>query len=563
MSKPAAASASDAGYEKASCVLFALLLLVVAITFVDYGITHDEPSQHQYGELVLEYYRELFTDQHDRRALEYRNLYLYGGLFDALVALANTALPFPSYETRHALNAFFGVLGVIGCWKLARALGGPRVAFWAALLLVLTPRYYGHMFNNPKDIPFAAAYVWSLYYLVRALPLLPRLPGGLVVKLGVAIGVAAGVRIGGLLLIGYLALAMLAFAACELRRGPPGRLLQVSGKMAVSFLGVAGLAYLLMLAFWPWAQADPIRHPWMALDSMTRFSFDKLVLFDGRQIAAPELPRSYILRLFLITSPEIVLLLTAAALIYAPVALARRWDPLRKGVAGVLLVAFAVVFPVAYVVGRHSVLYDGIRQLLFVIPPLTCLAALAGCAITSRLAERSPRLGAALSGLVVIYLLVHLTVMVRLHPYHTAYYNGTVGGIAGAYGRYETDYWGNSYREAAGKLLSYLEGEEEPNLSSTYRVALCGTPIPARRIQASSFLPSRLEVIRSTEDADFFISTTRWDCHDSVSGREILRVERFGVPLAIVKDRRSARSAEAVGPPAPPPSSRSRSLPRR
>jgi hypothetical protein len=37
----------------------------------------------------------------------------------------------------------------------------------------------------------------------------------------------------------------------------------------------------------------------------------------------------------------------------------------------------------------------------------------------------------------------------QLHPYEYIYYNNFIGGIKGAHGRFELDYWGTSYREAA------------------------------------------------------------------------------------------------------------------
>ena len=71
-------------------------------------------------------------------------------------AFLNKVSPFGNYETRHLLNGLVGVVGIVGTWKLGRVLGGPRAGFLAALFLALTPNYYGQMFNNPKDIPFAA-----------------------------------------------------------------------------------------------------------------------------------------------------------------------------------------------------------------------------------------------------------------------------------------------------------------------------------------------------------------------------------------------------------------------
>src|SRR4029077_3698822 len=119
------------------------------------------------------------------------------------------------YETRHLLNGVVGILGLAGCWKLGRALGGPRAGFIALVFLLLTPNYYGQMFNNPKDIPFAAGGAWATYYMVLILPALPCPPLRLVLKLGVAIGLALGVRVGGLLFVCYLGLVLVLSAGWQ------------------------------------------------------------------------------------------------------------------------------------------------------------------------------------------------------------------------------------------------------------------------------------------------------------------------------------------------------------
>ena len=64
------------------------------------------------------------------------------------------------------------------------------------------------MFNNPKDIPFAAGRSGRSITSCRIMPSLPRPRWQLVVKLGLACGLTLGVRVGGLLLFGYLGLLL-------------------------------------------------------------------------------------------------------------------------------------------------------------------------------------------------------------------------------------------------------------------------------------------------------------------------------------------------------------------
>ena len=175
---------ADRVWDRLSGAVLIAAVILVLLTFSD---TWDEDVHNWYGVFALDYYLSLFADQ---RALHWLNLYNYGAAFDMIAAALNRFSPLGVYETRHLLNGAFGILGLVGCHKLGRALGGPRVGFLALVFLLLTPNYYGQMFNNPKDIPFAVGGVWALYYMVRILPALPRPPLRLLVKMGLAIGLA-------------------------------------------------------------------------------------------------------------------------------------------------------------------------------------------------------------------------------------------------------------------------------------------------------------------------------------------------------------------------------------
>src|SRR6201981_2252761 len=251
------------------------------LTFRDYGVTWDEDAHNWYGNFVLDYYLSVFGD---KTALHWRDLYNYGAVFDMTAAALNRVSPIGVYETRHLLNGLVGILGLIGCCKLARAIAGARAGFIAALFLVLTPNYYGQMFNNPKDIPFAVGIVWATCYIVQIVPLLPRPPLALLAKLGAAIGMTMGVRIGGLLLLCYLSLLLALDGAW---RGIAARraVLLIKGAWTSLWrvlVPVMPVAYPVMLLFWPWAQTDPIENPLRALEFFSHQTFPFNTLFDGR-----------------------------------------------------------------------------------------------------------------------------------------------------------------------------------------------------------------------------------------------------------------------------------------
>ncbi len=181
------------------------LIALVAFTFGDYGISNDEEVQQHYGELIVRYYASGMTDQ---AVFHFKNLYLYGGLFDVIVVGLQKLLPLDPYAVRHLFSALTGVGGIAAAWATARAIGGARAGLLAALALSVCGIWYGAMFNHTKDIPFAAAMMTATYLLLRIGRQLPRPSWRLVVLFGIASGCAVGLRVLGFFLLSYAAVAV-------------------------------------------------------------------------------------------------------------------------------------------------------------------------------------------------------------------------------------------------------------------------------------------------------------------------------------------------------------------
>ena len=519
----------------------ALWLLIAAatlvlVTFSDYGVTWDEDVHNWYGVFVLDYYTSFFTDL---RSLHWGDLYNYGAAFDLTAAVLNQISPFGTYETRHLLNGLVGVVGLVGVWKLGRTLAGPRAGFIAALFLLLIPNYYGQMFNNPKDVPFAVGMVWALYYLMRIVPELPRPRWSLLTKLGLATGLALGVRVGGLLLFGYLGLALLLFV---LWRGAETRRLgAVVGLSWTSFwrvlLPVVVVAYPVMLLFWPWAQQAPFANPLATLAYFSHEIFPFRTLFAGRYFPATDLPWAYLPTYIALALPELVLVLLALAPVAAILVARQRGRRLgRTRSLRLLILAFAIVFPVAYAVAIKAVLFDGMRHFIFVLPLIAALAAVVADAALERL-QRFPFKGYAY-GALALYGVAHVGIMASLHPDEYVYYNGFIGGVEGAAGLFKLDYWANSYAEAVGGLEDHLRAEYGADfMNHDFTVAVCGPPV-----SAAYYFPSNFIFTDDREGAEFFIAFTKDDCEKTVAGTVIYRVERLGTLLSEVIDRRPVRA---------------------
>ena len=522
-------------YRYAAWGVLGVVFVLILCTFRHYGVTWDEELQSQYGQAVTDYYVSGFKDLH---YAEIFNLYLYGGMFDGLASAIDHYTPFFVYDTRHFLNALMGLLGLWGVWRLGRFLGGGAVGLIALILCATVPSYYGHMFNNPKDIPFAAGIVWTMYFMSRSYAKPTR---NTLIKLGIALGLTLGIRVGGAMIFAFWLVPIGVTALLPLKQHADAQMMGVVAKDLWrrgwrEVLPVGMLAYVLMLICWPWAQQSPILNPLRALSEFSNFPQDVEVLLDGISYRSTELPWYYVPLYFGIQLPEFLLFLMAAFIVFLPKIWRHFTLPQKQSFLLLLLMAN---FPVVYAVLRHPALYDTVRHFLFVIPLVSIVAALAAREIFEvillRFQEKTLRRLASvgLCAVFAVCLVGQIAVMAQLHPYEYIFANRFAGGVRGAFGRYESDYWGSSFKEAAQRIQDFVAREGGVPAGKIYKIAICGP-----WASAMIYLPPNFEPVVANEPAEFFLSTTRWMCQDMRPGKEIIRIERLGVPLSIVKDLR-------------------------
>ena len=507
-----------------------LLLLGWVVAFSrDAGLIWDEWLHVEYGERILRWFGSRF---HDNGALHYRNLYLYGGLFDAPAQWLARRSPLGVYETRHVLSAVVAALGVIAAYRIAARLGGSRAGFLAGATLFLTPAWTGHGLFNPKDIPFGTAAAFTCYASV-AIAMGPALLSWRAALFGgLCVGAAVGVRSGGLFLFGYVACTAYGRALLDIvtRSGRRETLrgLRLVGQVTLRLCAAAALAWGLMLSFWPWAQVSPWRRPLEGARRAARFRWAGDVLFEGHVFVPTDLPYSYLPKWFAMTLPEFYLVALLAGLLALAVALRARpraWIS-PKGLALAFLVG-SVGAPLIGAMVMRAGVYDAHRHFLFLMPPL---AALAGVALSGGLdLLRSRQARVALLAVWLAGASVTARDMIAMHPYEYTYFNRLSGGLRAAAGRFEIDYWGASYEAGLAWLVQHV-----PKSRKVFRVANCS--VPAQTEYYLERWAKAGEHFRFTENrkrADFLLATTRYGCHKA-EGEVLHTVEREGVPLLYV-----------------------------
>ena len=277
--------------DRVAIAILAAVAITAAFTFRDYGLGWDDVTHSQYGDLLLKLYGSGFAD---RRALSFVNLYFYGGGFDMAAALAAKISPFGLFETRRLIGAVVGIIGLAGAWRLGRRLGGPVAGVSALALLAACPIYYGHMFMNPKDAPFAAAMIVLLLGLVRAFDEYPAPGWRSLALVGVALGAAFGSRVLAALAAPAAAAALALIVAADARAMGWGQSGTRLWQFIRRFIPALVLAYVIMAVLWPWAVLKPFNPVYAALYFDTFFEKPWKELYDGALIAVPDMPWTYL-----------------------------------------------------------------------------------------------------------------------------------------------------------------------------------------------------------------------------------------------------------------------------
>jgi hypothetical protein len=216
--------------------------------------------------------------------------------------------------------------------------------------------------------------------------------------------------------------------------------LWANGKKMLPFvLAYAMIAIVTMYLTWPFLWSAPFSNFLESIKTMSAFPWHGIVLFNGSYYSPDNLPRSYLPTLLSIQFTEPVIVMFAIGSIIAAYGILQ-----RKNIdfIGITLIWFFI--PLGSFIVTRPPIYDNFRQLLFIVPPIFLF-----CGIALEAIFRSARKWLIKSLIIILLISPGIYAINNLHPFEYIYYNSFVGGVGGAFRKFETDYWLTSYREAA------------------------------------------------------------------------------------------------------------------
>jgi hypothetical protein len=494
----------------------------------DAGVSCDEVLHYDHSVAVYNYFA---TCGQDQSALNtpVTNLKYYGQSYDNLVTIITRWFKIEDiYGFRHIMSALAGWFAIMITSFFAIWLSGYGAGIIVILLFAVSPTYLGHSMNNLKDIPFALGYIASIFFSLRLFFRNSEMSKTDIFLVILSISFTISIRAGGLLLICYLFLFWLIYTLS--RYYSEGRIdYKKTGKKLIIIVMISGAALMLSILLWPFALQDPVRNIFASYKVMAHFPGTFRQLFEGRAEWSDYMPWYYLLKSMAITIPLIVM---------AGIPFSVRLFRSDKGIIFGLL-WFTLLFPMVFVIIERSNLYSSWRQFLFLYPVIVIITS-AGIASLFDLIKN--KVASLLLGAGIILLAIHpVKYIIMNHPFEYIYYNQLVGGLRGAGGNYETDYYYVGQTQASHWLIGYLEekGIDSAIVKATYPVNWQFRNAPG--IKTSYFRNEE----RSQHDWDYAIITNRYIPPYKLKNKmwppdnTIHSVYADGVALCVVLERKS------------------------
>ena len=418
-------------------------IMLIAMMFMGYhaGMSGDEHFHYEQANNVFNYYKTFGKDSSAVAVLDPKGgestLKFYGQSFDLLtVIFIKTFHVEKIYETRHVFNSIFGWLAILFCALIAVEIAGWRAGVIGLFLLFISPGFLGHSFNNPKDIPFAMGYVMSLYFMIRFFKEFPKpsVKAAFLVACGIAVSIS--IRVAGVMQIAYLFMftgLYYIFVAKNIKQLFSKENMKNIQTTIIYCCAISIAAYFMGILPWPYGLEAPLKNPLRSLTEMNKFAVSLRQIFEGAQIWSDKVPWYYSSKYILITVPVVVILGAAAYLVQA-FSKNKRLQYLL-----IFILVFSFVFPLFYIAYQHSNVFGGWRHVLFVYPPMVSMAAVGFGSIFNKI--RKKYIAWVFAAILLALSFKPAIHIIRNYPYQYVYFNEFTGGVKGAYGKYETDYY--------------------------------------------------------------------------------------------------------------------------
>jgi len=434
-----------------------------------YGQSGDEDVELAYGRDIYNYFFH-----GDQQALFYEadrsfmpSQHFYAGFFNFIAELVHQMnTNWNIVDIRHFLSALLGALTMVLTGLFAYRLANKKwtVGLLALIMMIFSPRFFGESMFNGKDIPFAFGVICTMYFLHKIITEFGTLKNKqlLINALGMTIGwiFAFGARSSGaFILIGFIGVYVILYywynknILKELLKGGYKKLL-------ITLISVILVGYFVALLGWPYGLNGPLTNVLASFEAMANWQVSLRVLYDGNYLSSQNMPWQYELNWISISNPIIIIILATLFLILGFIGYKKkeRFIPIA--------IIFIIFFPIVYIIYKNTTVYDTWRHLFFIYPFLVIAAALSVYIISNYI--NKPALKYIPYTIAILGMIPTMIWTFKEHPNQYVYFNGIVGGVDGAEGYYDLDYYLTSSKQSAQWILENVERPKDGSKIKVY-----------------------------------------------------------------------------------------------
>ena len=522
-------------YYKLLVYFTVALVLLSFYCALKIGLNTDESFHHANGLLRYLYIKSLGEfDQYTHGNNRY-----YPGLYDTILyfllkSFNNFIDTKYTIEVRHAVNWFFSFIGIVGLFLVNKKIFNKEIAILSCILTLLSPFFFGHMGNNPKDPIIFTSLIWSIYFFINYLENLEgsRLKNLILMSITIGFGASIRVTFVTLLLPLFFIWTYVIFK----------KKIKITSIILDIILGLLIICFLTFLV-WPEIHEGKF---YIILEIFERSSnwliAVKHGIINGEFYEIRETPKTYILKIFLYRMPLYFSMLIIFS--YFLIFMKKNFfiEKLNSNFfKHFLILNIILFFPILSMIITSTNLYDNARLIIFTIPLFATIASTSLFYIIINIKEFNV-LYKSFSFILFLLFLLSFYRFVSLTPYQYVYTNYlSTPKFSMGQKKFEHDYVFTSYPELMKKIKKKY-GEVE---TSKLKIRTCDNHFDAWEFYFRTILNTKQTV---GEKADYVILNNRnlryrkMNCFDLYQGEDIVSVKRLGLTLSSFKKIESEES---------------------
>ena len=472
--------------------------LYVFFTYKLVPITSDEEYRYKRGQEQLYYFQNSVPLQnYFLPSIEPDTYYFY-------VTLLNLFNPKFYYEWFHLQNMLFAsIIFVVAYFLVYEYSKKTLISLIGPILIFLTPSFSGHIGFNPIDMPFAVLFLLNLYLIYKFQN--KGFSFTKIIILGFSFWLLLGIRPLGFQIF-------LLYIIFQLFILPKDNKFQFLLTEAKNLILIGFISIFLLTISWPYLGINFFKNlPEILLTNASYNKWSNLIIYNGEFISSNNRPWEYLFTYMFLTTPLFILFLSVFAIF-------KNLTVIKK----FLITAFLLNIFLYLLI--QPVIYNGMRHFIFLIPLLVIL----GCFglldfLNSKINKNVKFIGYSI--LIVSFILTIYSIF-KLFPLHYSYFNEISGGTKSNLEKYETDYWGGSYRKAS----EYIRDNIATDNPYDVKVYSCNVSYSMDYYSHKKFI-----MTINKDEANYIVCTIPEDKRRNLSGEVIKTINLDNSPYINIR----------------------------